>query len=268
MRRLAPLCASLLLLIAPAAASAQAPTDAATTAQARALFTEGLEHADAERWEEALDRFRRAATLRRATPILFNLALAARHVGALVEASEALREVLRDPEVAPEVEARARSELSGLEPRLGHLTLAVEGPRDGVEVSLDGAPRPPATWGVALPVDPGPHEAFATRDGETVARADVHLEEGEARTLALTVPPEAIAVATPDEAARTVAPAPQPAPEPDGDFELVEQWWFWTLVGVAVVLAVVIPVAVVASDDGGQPPPTCTGIFPCVMEVP
>ena len=73
-------------------------TELEQSAAARALFQEGLAFAQEEKFEEAADRFRRAHALRPTPTISYNLAAALSRTGNVVESSELLRHVLRNPD--------------------------------------------------------------------------------------------------------------------------------------------------------------------------
>lgn len=136
------------------------PAEPSAEAQevARRLFREGVEAAQAERWDVARERFARAAQLRDAPLIRFNLALASRNTGRLVEAIDQYRHFLQDPQsrTEPERLAAAQQELAVLEPRLARLRVTVTGdtPR---AFTLDGRAQQVALLGEDIPVDPGPH---------------------------------------------------------------------------------------------------------------
>ena len=76
-----------------------APAEAAPSAEvlevARSLFREGVEAAQAGRWEEARQRFARVLSLRAAPLVRFNLAVASRNVGRFVEAIDQYRQFVR-----------------------------------------------------------------------------------------------------------------------------------------------------------------------------
>lgn len=180
------------------------------TALARELFGQGVEQSDAGRWEEAADLFRRSLALRESAVVSFNLGTALVHTGALVEASELFRRAARDPEAPARLQEAAARELGAVQPRIGRLTISVEGSLSGVELRLDERVVPTASLDVAAPVDPGDHVLVARRGDDEVARAEVSVAEGSAATVSLSVP---AAIVDPLAAARTVVGNPSP-PEP------------------------------------------------------
>lgn len=60
--------------------------------------------------------------------------------------------------------ATAHRRIIALEPRLAKMEIVVEQP--DVEVSIDDVPKPPTSWGIAFPVDPGEHVVFARAPGK------------------------------------------------------------------------------------------------------
>jgi hypothetical protein len=246
--------ATLLLVHALGASSAlaqEAPPPADDTFQsaaARALFQEGVALAHSGDYAGAADRFRRAQQLRPAPSVAFNLASALVRQGSLVEASEILEGVLRDPASSPELLTSARRARDELVPRIARLTLRVDGPSAGVRVEIDAHPLSDAAIGVSLPVDPGLHEVLALRDGEVAARDRVELTEGENRELALVVPPPVFV----PETIFDMEPSPPPAspPPPASDDAL----WIALTTGIIVVVgAAAATTAIVLTLPSGPP---------------
>ena len=232
------------LSIAPAALAQD--TTPNHTATARALFREGLHAVDGGDWEVAADRFRRAWNLRPSPVIAYNLAIAERHLGRLVAASERLRAVLRDPNTSARLEARARRELDEIKPQIAQLRVRVTGEEDaraGTEVRLDEEPLPPATVGIYAPVDPGAHTLTLERGGEAVTETSVTLTPGGQSDVVLEAPPLPAVAPSPAETARAASertpeaapPVAAPAQPAKARKPLRKQWWLWTAVGVVVV---------------------------------
>ena len=178
--------------LAPIASAQEADAnrpDAQSTAAARALFEEGVAYSDANRWEEAADRFRRSLALRPSPVVAYNLASALVHLGELVEASELLQGVARD-EAAPEpARAAAASLLEEVQPRLGRLTIHLDGYPMEIEVRVDGRVIREEAVGVPVPADPGTAEVRVMRGREAVAEGTVEVPEGGEAELRLEVPP-------------------------------------------------------------------------------
>lgn len=248
-------CLAMLALTAP---RLEAQDEARASAAARALFQEGVDCVDAGDWACAAERFGQAARLRPSPVILSNQGVALMHVGRLVEASEAFRAVLRDASASEALHADAERYVAEIAPRLGRLTISVEGPREGVVIELDGQDHT-ALVGIPAPCDPGAHEVRARRDGEIVAQSRVEVTAGATATTGLAIPARPVvaeAIVAPrvsdvtDPAVDADLALATPAPTDDGD-EIYEQWWLWTIVGVVVVgTAVGVGVGVATSDPG------------------
>jgi hypothetical protein len=212
------------------------PLDADRRATARALFDQGLEYADAGRWQEAADRFRRAYEAKATAEIAYNLATAYVRLGYLAAAAGLLRRVVDDDEAPPAVRDAARVRLAQVSPRLGRLTVRLA-PAPGAYAYLDGRLLAPSTIGVVLPVDPGPHLVQARwRDGGELSRR-VTVAEGAQSTVTL-LPPSLAPVAAAPAAAPTTAPP------------LFKRGWFWFAVaGVAAGTAMALTVPHVGGND-------------------
>jgi hypothetical protein len=127
----------------------------------------------------------------------------------------------------------AQRRADALATRLTKITIVVspEARVPGLEVRRDGEVVGEGQWGVALPVDPGPHEIRATAPGRTEFRTSA-TATNEGKTTTIEVPslamlPAAPAPSTPPPAvvsppagagasppATAAAPAPEPASEP------------------------------------------------------
>ncbi len=230
-----------LLAVLHAPAFAQSARDVAA---ARSLFRDALTAADAANWEEAASLFERAQALRPSPAIALNLASALKHLERLVEAPEPLHRVIRNDETTRRLRLRAQRQLDALLPRLGELTVVVDGEVAGVTFRLDTQPLAAAAIGVATPTDPGPHRVVALRDDEEVASSELVIEEGGRHELRLTVPPRAIEVPSPREVAEEQNEPSQSVSgvlrvEPvDVAKPLRRQWWLWTAIAVGVGVVV------------------------------
>jgi len=227
-------CAGLWLAFAAAApARADPPRDEARRIAARALFDEGLEYADAGRWHEAADRFRRAYHAKATSEIGYNLAQAYVRLGYLATAAELLRRAADDPEASPAVREAARARLAQIAPRLGRLKVTLDPPAQGYAY-LDGRLLEPGRLGVELPVDPGPHLLQARwRDGPDLSRK-ISIPEGTGSAVTL------------------ANPSPPPVAE---NGSLLHNGWFWlAIAGLAAGAAVAISLP--HFRNSRPPPPT------------
>lgn len=220
------------------------------TAAARALFEEGVACADAGDWACAADRFERAHALRPSPVIAYNLGHALVELGRLVEGTEILGRLMRDEQVPEAVRRDAAHVTAQAEPRIGRLSVHVEGPLEALRVTVDGVELASSLIGTAAPVDPGAHEVEASRGGEVVARGRVDIAPGASGRVDLSIPPlppepaaGAVGVPAPEEVALTAVRGPG-APDAgggdDGPWIALGITGALLVVGGAIVLAVVL----------------------------
>ena len=229
---------------------AQDTVDPARAASARALFEEGVSLSDQGKWPEATDRFRRALALRDSQVIRYNLAAALIELGQVVEASELLRLVERDETADAKLRGEARTRMNEALGRLAKLTVHVEGSLDGVSVALDDRPLEAVQLDVAIPSDPGSHRVTAKRAGEELAAADVELANGEAETVVLKL--SVAQVATPLEAAQTVALTPAEPSKDQGEQPRRKKLMGWAIGGGAAVVAVAVVTTLLVTRSAGS----------------
>lgn len=221
---------------------AEAQLDSArSAAAARELFREGVDCADREDWPCAVDRHERAYGIRPSPVIAYNLGMALLAVGRLVEGTEMLGRVSRDDGAAAELRSEARTAADHARPRIGRLTVRLEGPMEGVTMTLDGHDFRRELLGTATPADPHEHVLVAHRHGAEVARGTATVGEGAGAELRITIPPiPAGEVAIADEPDRDVLMLPPPAPSDDGPWIALGIGAGVLVVGGAIVLGVVL----------------------------
>jgi hypothetical protein len=257
----------LLVLCCSARAAAQAnESDPGRDASARSLFEEGVKFAEQSQWENAVDRFRRALSLRNSSVITYNLATALIERGKLVEASELLRKVEQDEKVDASMKQSAQKQRAALADRIGRIAVVVHGKQPGDVVRLDDAELLDAQLGVDIPIDPGSHQLRIARGADTLDQQSVEVAPGGGAQVTLVAPaelaPEA-AAATAVETQPSAAPQAAPAAlggTPSDSPALTSRWWFWTGIGAVVVGAVVVGV-VLAANGGSQSAPAYKGDF-------
>jgi hypothetical protein len=248
----------LILAVSVLPTTSQAQT-AQETALARTLFQEGVALGDKGNWSEAADRFRRAYSLKPTAGIAFNLASALVEIGKLVEASELLEKVARDPAAAADLKSESEAKLAQLESRKAYLTLHIpNAPTEGLRIQVDGHDWPTAAVGVASPVDPGSHALEATSPPDLSAHQSVQVAEGERRelTLVLSAPLRKVVELPPP--APTAPPQPAQVPVQSSNHKdkppLYKNWMLWTGVGVAVIAGVVTGAVLASGGDKTQSP--------------
>jgi hypothetical protein len=173
---------------------------------ARRLFREGVEAAQASRWEDARDRFARTLAIRPAPIIRFNLAVANENLGRFVAAMDLYHQFVRETPAGADplrVEA-AQQRITEFERRIARIRVEVTG--DEVRAfRLDGRAQASTLLGVEIPVDPGEHiveiEGVA---GDRQRRVGAFFEGESARVaVELTRTPAIAATGTRDWAGRT-----------------------------------------------------------------
>ena len=204
---------------ARAAEPAEPAIDPRLDAEARQLFLAGEAAYDAGRYESALEHFSRAYALTGRPGLLFN-------IGSVTERLRRDDEALRSYEAYLEAMPDAPNR-PFVESRIAFLREHVSDEWRRQQRETDDAPAA-TTAEAAVVATPRPPV------DEEIARGDDD-DRGEAEALRSPLAMGDPAVAT-DEG---------------GGGDVTGEWWFWTLIGVAVVGAGVgIGAAVIASEDG------------------
>ena len=182
MRRLgAVTCGAAILSLLAHNASAD-PTPSELQA-ARDLFSKAEKDEDAGQWTDALDKLRRAASVKSTPGIRFHIALCEDKLGQLVAALSdyaAADQAARDANNKDVMDAVAEP-LKALRIRVPTLTIEVPAAPNTV-VELDGKPIAAGLFGLAVPVEPGVHRVVARATGKRTFSTQVQLHEREADT--------------------------------------------------------------------------------------
>jgi hypothetical protein len=162
-----------ILLAAPASRA-----DGSATADA--LFRDGRKAIAEEDWARAATVFAESQRLDPAPGTLLNLAMAEEKLGHLAAAWEHARSA-RDGLLPSDDRAKLARELyEALDAKLPTIVLR---PSPGFSaqaaVTLDGAEVRPASFGVALPLDPGAHEIVVQSPSRAKRSVVVRIKEGE-----------------------------------------------------------------------------------------
>lgn len=145
--------------------AARAQPSAAAVAQV--LFEEGVALMEEHRLAEACPKLAESQRIDPGGGTLLNLGACWEGLGKFASAyatyneaaSAAVKDGRRDREEI------ARKKLVELRPKMSYVRVAVSGPREGVEITLDDTRIGSAALGVPLPVDPGPHVLAARASG-------------------------------------------------------------------------------------------------------
>ena len=206
-------------------AVAQEEPSSAETAAARGLALEGLKLADSGRCADAVDKLARAEKLHHSAIVQGRLGECQIMLGKLVDGTENLRKVLREP-VPPnpspalmKARERAQTALDGAKPKIAFLMISVKGPKDvsNAVVTVDGESVPTALLDADRPTDPGDHVIEASAPGYLKASARVSVKEAERKAVSvrLDVDPNASAPPpTTGPAEPTIGPQHAPQREP------------------------------------------------------
>lgn len=164
--------------------AASAPHKDAPAPSAEAVFLEGRTAMEAGRFEVACAKFAESERLERAAGTLMNLATCEEKLVRLASAWQHWKEAIDLLPVDDDRVAFARGRVEELEKKLPRLVLKVKAGADArTRVARDGVDLGAASWGVPLPVDPGPHEIVITAPGRLPAKVTVSLAEAEQRSL-------------------------------------------------------------------------------------
>src|SRR6478736_3088395 len=143
-------------------APAFAEDSATETAAARSLAVDGLKLAQSGDCTGAIPKLERAEKLHHAPVVASRLGECYVSAGRLVEGTEVLRKVLREPAPADATPAyskameRAQHALDVAKPRIGGLTVKVAAVQDML-IKVDGNAVPGALVDAEIPADPGEH---------------------------------------------------------------------------------------------------------------
>jgi hypothetical protein len=180
-------------------------------AGARVLFTEGRKLAASGDYPRACLKFEDSLRLDPGIGTSYNLADCLEHMGRTASAWGRFLDVAAATRAAgqPERERVARTRAAALEPKLARLVVEVSAPGPGLVVERDGVGVGPASWGMAIPVDPGHHIVEASAPGMKKWSQSAEVADAPT-TLVVSVPPlELLATeAAPVVASQTLERAP------------------------------------------------------------
>jgi hypothetical protein len=206
-----PRLTALLALVAATALSvpALAQTNDELTA-ARQVFGEGKALEGKDRWAEALEKFKKVATVKMTPQVRFHIALCEEHLGKLVSAIRGFElageEAKQAGSSAAEVEKLAPERSAALRERVAKLKIEVTGKVIDSKILLDDQPLLAKDLGVDMPADPGAHVVeVKDKDGKSTFRKELTLAEKGAESVALSID---------DKEPPALPPVDQPPPPP------------------------------------------------------
>lgn len=159
-----------------------ARAQSADQALAQSLFDQANQLAEAGNYAEACPKFAESQRLDPGGGTLINLGLCLEKEKKLASAwsafNDALAWALKDGNQTRE--QIAREHIAAIEPKLIRITIDVRKEAQntpGLDVTYDGVPIRPASWGVPTATDAGPHLVLATAPGKLAWRLDLDLAE-------------------------------------------------------------------------------------------
>ncbi|MBX3229347.1 MAG: hypothetical protein KIT84_17995 [Labilithrix sp.] len=168
------------LVSTPAVASADGGDAEALFVQGNALVAQG-------KYAEACPKLAESERLEPAIGTRFNLADCYEHLGRTASAHATFLDVARLAHAAGKFERErlAKERAAALAPRLAKVKLDVRSVANGLEIRIDDAVVPRATWRDEHVLDPGPHALTATAAGRAPLRLAATAKEGAVTVVAV-----------------------------------------------------------------------------------
>jgi hypothetical protein len=250
----APILQAVLLL---SLASIPSMSEEDKKAEAARLLQEGNDAFASGKHEEALDRYQRAYDTYASPKLYYSLARALDELGRHADAAHFYERFLIESgvEYRSALYERAHAKLRKASTGLGKLRLETTVP--GATLFVDGVER------ATLPTTPlylgeGRHELRAERDGFTAFESKVKIEPGKVTTVAVDMVPVRVVKEVLPKAAVC---APEVVPietlkvvPPVEEESIVDQWWFWGIIGAAAAAAAVGTGVGIAMQSEAPPP--------------
>ena len=200
------LAAALALVTAaqPALAQPKKAEIEAAKKEAVAIADKGVDAFRAQRYEDAIDAFKKADQKFHVPKFLLYVARSQAKLGKLLAAKATYQTIVDEklPPYAPEefftAQADAKKELLELENKIPTVRIEVNGVPAGqtATVTLDGATLPAGDLGRPLARDPGPHTIVVSAAGRPQVTRNVNLREGGSESVILEMGVTAPAVPT------------------------------------------------------------------------
>lgn len=191
-----------------------------TPKSAEALFREGRQLMDAKDYATACPKFAESQKLEPAPGTLLNLADCYEKGGHTASAWTTFNDAAKAAAARNRADwvATATQRAALLEPKLATLAITVAGDLQTLRIERDGAAVERGVWGIAVPVDPGPHLLVAAASGKKTWTRKVDVPAGKNVLMDVPTLEADTANAAPPPLAKKSAldePSP-PAPAKDG----------------------------------------------------
>lgn len=223
--------------------------------QARQLFADGVRYAGEGEFGRAAIAFRRAAEIKPAPAVLFNLASALFEARELPEAAAQARAVLDAPDAPEELKQRAEVLLDEIRGQTATLTIRLGGQADGAKV--DGVLLEPDQLDAPLILEPGTHTVVGLRRGEEMTHRELTIRAGSQAHVDVSVIP------TPAEVAAANPPPPDGPPDEPAESSKL---WLYVGIGAGAVAVAVAVIVIIAVTSGGTEDPIEGDFQPGVLE--
>jgi len=179
-------------------------------AAAEALFKQGKQLFETEKYADACKKFQASQDLDPAVGTLLFLGDCNEKQGKTATAWAAFQQAISLAEQNDDKRLKiAKLRATALEPLVSKLKVNVPLAVDGLVVRRDGEELPPSIYGTELPIDPGVYVIEATAPGRTTFTKEVMVEDG-GKTVSLDVPE------LPEEGGAVPDPEPGGREEEDG----------------------------------------------------
>jgi tetratricopeptide (TPR) repeat protein len=192
---------------------------AQVTADAQALFDEGVAATQTGDFATALRAFQAAYDLDPQPDTLYNIGMCHKALGELPAAANAFREYVASAgnAMTPDERTEFDALLTELVPQIGRITFELS--EADARVAVDGAAVDAGALGGWLAVEPGPHTVTAEKDGFSPASTVLDVTAGSTVAAQLVL-------------------APVEGPVPPAEDEGLSQTWFWIAAGATGAFAI------------------------------
>jgi len=213
------------------------PPQADREKQRTALYQEGLKHAEAARWDEAVKLFRAVVAIRSAPRVRFTLGQAEEKSGRLASAKASYLQALEEARQKGDEEAAgaAGEALAAIERRVPRVVLRLPAGVDDVAVQVDG--QAVAAPDAAVDLDPGEHRLVVQASGRTTFVKTLVATEGRTTELDVRLDPIAGGATMDHAAGGGTAPVEDSASDDDGGDAWGPPVGAWVLGGVGLAAA-------------------------------
>src|SRR5262245_11606925 len=172
------------LAVALAVVAAMASSARAQSAEAEVLFREGRKLIKDGNLAAGCDKLAASERIETSIGTLLNLGDCKEKLGKLASAWGAFTkaEAIARRAGDDKRQAEARKRAAAIEPRVAKLVIEVTRKVDGLVIRRDGEIVDPATWQVAVPIDPGTYAITAEAPGHVAWRGEVVIERAGPRS--------------------------------------------------------------------------------------